>query len=606
MNYLQRIIDVSTKVYSLYLEIANAEYKRKEGKIREEEYSNLISELKDLVMQEDLCIEELFVKASDQEFQEALQLLYSGNLNLDNDILIRIINKIGKRMVTFSEKENIEFVSEKEDSSIDINDDASVDNQLFNAKEMYDIADELNLEFQRFLAFFLDRSIEDETHYDKTMGLIVSRLTNIYAHPSLESEMIRAKFHPDSSSICVGSFMGTDEVTTMGYILTKSKAAGEIISDSIECLCNNKWEDSIDDYINLSNIKCSLRSALYSLEEIHYDEILELLYSNDSINENPFVKSLIYEVIELSRLDRKKYPRMNFHKPIEKSSSIQFEDKLYKLYEMLIDLEIRKYDGEDTDFEFQKVIEMIKKYLLEEDKIVYEEMKNSLKEDENGNIVMMMAFDRSNELYHTRLDQIVARHTARLLQDAHNERGIAVIINKPKDNPVKYEIQKSFIFFLNDIVGSAPKNIRDYLIEQKYIQLYSVPIFESQLLDSSFTVSKESISFPNSFGMDELELYEYDEQERNCCLSNLNGILSDLFENDLSDEDKDAIIMWYIVTIRSALYVASTTLYNEMIKILKGICEEKVSEGKKIYADIINKAIEESILDREKYPKLVL
>ncbi len=622
MNYLQKLIDASTKVYECYLEIIEAEYNRKEDSLNEE-MDELIEELKSLVMHEDLCLEEFFLKTSDDEMDDDLSKLYSNEFNLDEDILIRVINKVGRRIENPADKEKTasegaqklieqtkrndelnSFISEHEGEIKN-----QLEDQLLAFEEEYELSTEMNLELQRKLAFFLEDEIKKESNPKIYRELIKIRLMNFYANPIVENEMIKAKFHVDSSSICVESFIVTDGITRIEYELSKVKHAGSIMADIISCLTQNNWDDSIDNYVYLRIINCSLRAVLYGIEDIHYEEFLELIKSDDVINNNEIAKNLFGEIIEVTRRDREKYPYIKFSEPFKKSQSIQMTQKVYSLYEKLADLEIRRYDGEDTDFEFQRVIDAIKLALPEENRIVYAEMQESIYEGKNGEMTLVMANDHSDSLVHDRIDDIINRNFPALMEAEYKKRGMTVAVQQREKNPLSNDIQKSYIFFIDEAIGNLPKETRDWLIRRKYYQIYGNPIFEEELLDNGCKVSREWLLLSFNFGMSDEEIKHYDMLNESNFTMEINGILDNLYEMDFYDDnmlDKDSIFVWYIAAFRSILYVASEAIYQKLKKSLEEISDQMILNEKHVYAQIINRAIEESIKDRETYPKLVL
>lgn len=622
MEYLKRLIEASTKVYECYLKIVDAEVKRKEGNLKENELDDLMSELDSLAMHEDMCLEEFFLKTGDDELSKALDEVYSNSMNLEEDILIRLISKTGRRIENPADKEKTvsegaqklleqtkqneelnSFISEHEK---EIKED--LEDKLLEFEEEYELSNERNLEIQRNLSFFLDGEIEKEPNPDIYRELIKLKLTNLYVNPDIESEMIRTKFHLDSTVICVENFVATDEFTRIEYELSKVRNTGSLISEIVSCLTGNEWDDSISDYINLSIMKCSLRAILYSIDDIHYEEFLELIQDDDEINKNEAAKKFFSEVIEESKNDRQKYPYIKFSDPMQKSPSIQMVKTIYELYEKLAELEIRRYDGEDTDFEFQKVLDAIKIALPEENKVVYKEMQDSLVEGKNGQVHLIMAVDHSNALFHDRIDEIIKRNFSKLMMAEYQKQGIDVIVGEGEENPLKGDIQKSFIFFINQTASILPKETRDVLIRKKYDQIYGNPIFEEELLDNGCLVSKEWMQLLANFGMSNEEIEYYDMLGESNIISEINNILENLNEINFGDDllDKEGIFVWFTIAFRSILYVASEGIYEKLKTQLDKVKKQMINDGKEVYAQIIDTTLEESVKDREKYPKLVL
>lgn len=611
MNYLQKLIDASTQVADNYLNIEMVELIRRTNGLSEEEYDEVFKNLQASIEYEDFCVEEASLKLSIDDYIKIL----SGKVDINSvtdKVLERVLAKIEKRdlepaIADQNAKDSIEEIFEFMESNPAFKDtldvlkgheeeakrkveQAIIDNNKRNAMNI-----QVELEFFKKFLFFLDKAMEkaDDSVYLELMHI---KMNIIYSTPLIEVELLKSRFYQNPDTIGVQNLIGKDEnETTECLIFLKEMLDAnkslllDIVNEGINVLEDN--------YATIEYVKCAFRAILYLFDSNHFKHNIKLLDEMmDSLDE--FGKRILEDIIKLATQDRIDYPKVEFAK--DELEIVAIENKISELYEKLADLEIRRYKGEDTDFEFQRVLDAIKIARIEEERVFIAECKKYL----NGNDINTLP-----SLHYEMIDDSQLKRLSSHLDRVPSKIDPNFVPSNEIQNAIYMLASKSMVFFLDDYLQSiTDENLKNRLIKYKYSYIHKYPSIEDAILNNGGQIPREHISLDGVMAT-ESEKEKYNRLKEAICICNINETLNsiiDLLMQDSGKKSNEFSVVRYIIIIRGLLYMLDEERYNMAISVIKDFVGTLLINGEYMAVSIINGIIEDSVSDREKYPKLVL
>jgi len=630
---LHEIHNITLQIYNKYIDLSEYKYMQIKGlEYDESEFEKEIDELKSLLLEEFVLYDKYYQKWTPEE----VEYIVSVETDKENLILERIQAKllevmynpftISREALTNLKKEYRIIVDKEEE------------------KEIYlDILNELNTEkftvdgpeievFKNFLTF-LSIEMEKQENDDILKLLIMEFFFSIFSDPRLEEKMIDSKFEIDENLIMISDSLslnsadyriykenlnefismktnatliemideeGYEQYENVNFIEKILNTLGKIFNSNNEG--ENKYEYNDEAYLNSIDIllKCDLRAAMYVFSDKQFEKYVSFLNSVIKDNQNEHGVMLIKEAIEEARQDRWLFPKMvqqMNNTDLEKS-----EEKIWKLYEELIEYYKRKYSGEDVDSEIQIVIDKLK----EERVIELSELKNELLEDFNEDELEL--YEQVSLSFKSRFETDETK--ARIMEMAKNfARYLSFkVMGYPERelygiNDDSLEVNKNILFFLDQAIACTKGDVRNFLIEFKFNFIYASYKLEEVALQTNFEITKQDLCFPSVIisGLD--EKIDYYNQSKENIFEKLNIVLNEFHSLDKSlTPCMEGQIYKTISLFRGMLYTLGDKSYEIYLEALEMAFSELRDP---ITIQLMQAIAELSTLDRETYKKLI-
>lgn len=609
MNYLQKLIEASTQVADNYLNLETAELIRRINGLSEEEYEEAFKKLQDSIEYEDFCMEEVYLKMTNDDYLK----LFSGEMgitDLTDKVFERVVAKIEKRnlepvIAEQNAKDSVEKIFGFMESALDLSDDSlkgrkeeakrEAEQAFIESNRKNAMNKEVELEFFKKFLFFLDKAMEnaDDNVYSELMHI---KMNFIYSMPLIEVQLLKSRFYQNPDTIGVQNLIGKDENETTEYLIFLQ----EMLDSNKSLLLNvingeiNILEDNLS---TIEYVKCAFRATLYLLDVNHFNHSIKQL-EKMMADLDEFGKSILEAIIQIAKQDRLDYPKVEFAK--EELEIVAIENQISELYEKLADLEIRRYNGEDTDFEFQRVLDAIKLARVEEERVFMAECKKCLNESDTNTLL---------SLHYEIIDDNQLKRLTSHLYSIPSKIDQNFTPSNETQNTIYMLAAKSMVFFLDDYLKNvSDEKLRNRLIRYKYSYIHKYPLVEDTVIYNGGQIPRELISLEGIMAT-ESEKEGYNRLKEDICIYNiietLNSIIDLSTQNSINDSNEFSIIR-FIIVVRSLLYMLDEEGYNKAISSLDDLVGSLLITGEYAAVSIINEIIKDSIKDREKYPKLVL
>lgn len=609
MNYLQKLIEASTQVADNYLNLETAELIRRINGLSEEEYEEAFKKLQDSIEYEDFCMEEVYLKMTNDDYLK----LFSGEMgitDLTDKVFERVVAKIEKRnlepvIAEQNAKDSVEKIFGFMESALNFSDDSlkgreeeakrEAEQAFIECNRKNAMNKEVELEFFKKFLFFLDKAMEnaDDNVYSELMHI---KMNFIYSMPLIEVQLLKSRFYQNPDTIGVQNLIGKDENETTEYLIFLQ----EMLDSNKSLLLNvingeiNILEDNLS---TIEYVKCAFRATLYLLDVNHFNHSIKQL-EKMMADLDGFGKSILEDIIQIAKQDRLDYPKVEFAK--EELEIVAIENQISELYEKLADLEIRRYNGEDTDFEFQRVLDAIKLARVEEERVFMAECKKCLNESDTNTLL---------SLHYEIIDDNQLKRLTSHLYSIPSKIDPNFTPSNETQNSIYMLGAKSMVFFLDDYSKNViDEKLRNRLIRYKYSYIHKHPLVEDTIIYNGGQIPRELISLEGVMAT-ESEKEEYNRLKEDICIYNiietLNSIIDLSTQNSINDSNEFSIIR-FIIVVRSLLYMLDEEGYNKAISSLDDLVGSLLITGEYAAVSIINGIIKDSIKDREKYPKLVL
>lgn len=609
MNYLQKLIEASTQVADNYLNLEVAELIRRTNGLSEEEYEEAFKKLQDSIEYEDFCMEEVYLKMTNDDYLK----LFSGEMgitDLTDKVFERVVAKIEKRnlepvIAEQNAKDSVEKIFGFMESALNFSDDSlkgreeeakrEAEQAFIECNRKNAMNKEVELEFFKKFLFFLDKAMEnaDDNVYSELMHI---KMNFIYSMPLIEVQLLKSRFYQNPDTIGVQNLIGKDENETTEYLIFLQ----EMLDSNKSLLLNvingeiNILEDNLS---TIEYVKCAFRATLYLLDVNHFNHSIKQL-EKMMADLDGFGKSILEDIIQIAKQDRLDYPKVEFAK--EELEIVSIENQISELYEKLADLEIRRYNGEDTDFEFQRVLDAIKLARVEEERVFMAECKKCLNESDTNTLL---------SLHYEIIDDNQLKRLTSHLYSIPSKIDQNFTPSNETQNTIYMLAAKSMVFFLDDYLKNvSDEKLRNRLIRYKYSYIHKYPLVEDTVIYNGGQIPRELISLEGVMAT-ESEKEEYNRLKEDICIYNIIETLSSIIDlstqGSINDSNEFSIIR-FIIVVRSLLYMLDEEGYNEAISALDNLIGSLLISGEYAAVSIINGFIKDSIKDREKYPKLVL
>lgn len=596
MERFNELIEISNEILEIYLKIAGCLISKIDGNCDETVFLETIDDLKCLLFQEELALEKILLENNREFIFEVVFDLKQTNENKVVDIIYdRIREKMYKKLFSAMESVNITLHELRKITTLTPNEENQIRKYILKeVKKIELIQDEPRIEVVRNYIVFLKEEIKKTDDEEIKIRLASSIILEVYKYVEIEDDLIKRKFDITDDWIRLNNTLGLNETEIIQY----NKNLINYVIDELENVLSDafsiNWNDSLKSKYLAPILKCNIRSKLYSLE----DKTLEIIKENISNliceheQENKVGAKIVREGVKDSLYDREKYPRLLM--PLEESKIEQIELKIYSLYQSLIELEFKRYNGENVDFDFEIILINLKHKREEENIIFIEELIKRIRTNPFTGIKSIL-FNFGDTL--TAVNVRIIEKIENLKESVVSKKyGI-----KEKNKTIEsdfLELYKNILFFIDDSIDKVSEEERKKLIKFKYDYIYQNIDLETVALQTNFRVTKEELIFPDIFSKpSNNELNELVREK-------INVELNELFSKE---REKSTELIQYIektkAIIRGCLYTIDENEYESIINEL----------GEKIYnhnfhSDIINSVITEIIdlskQDRNLYPKL--
>jgi len=602
MTGMEEIENITKQIYESYLELS--EYKVMQltnNNLNKEDYELEIDNLKFLILREKLLYERYYEKWNPEEITDFLNKEVTDDDMLSKRIkqkIIYILNDpevLSKEAISQLETEYNIVISNDEKSQIHYEIRKQLEQEEFKTEGP-------DTEVLKNFITFLIGEIEKETDEMVLRYLVTELYLDIFSDTRLEGKLLDSKFKMDKNWIRISDSITLDEDDYDEYM--------DNLMDVLNFKTNNAlaeiFEESIgDEAYNqavMTLLKCELRSIMYALDDKQFKRYVKYLNNVKKSNSDEVGVKIIEEAIEEAYNDRKMFPKIEEEKKTTELEMI--EDSIYNLYEYLIDYQKRRYNGEDVDYEIQKIIDSIRiKRVLEYDALKRELLDGVDYEDlEYGDELLLGLklkpdFPEMQDRISSLLNLFAQYFTLKLT--GYSEIDIALKITYDD----YFEISKNILFFFDEAIKNNTGEVRDFLIEAKFLHIYGNYYLEEEALENNFEISKENLRFPKTIGMDLASRIDYHQKTRDNVLELMISEIGEFYS--LDKEITPCIEGEFertVAILRGALYTLNDRSYEIGVQILEQSLDSFDEYATKL---LMGTVAELSSQDREKYPKLV-
>jgi len=598
MMKLDEIFDISEKILNHYLNIGDYFLSGDDTDL-----VKYVEKLKDLLLIEDLAFEK-FITQNDREtiYEIVFESDFVNEQKIAEIVYERISEKMYKRLFSANEAANVTMEALKKITNITDNDEEQIRKYVEKeVKQIEFISDEPRVEIARNYITFLKSEIEKEKNLDVRARLASAIVLEIYKNNDIEEELLRKNFKIDDNWIRINNILGLNDDEVLHYNKVLIEFASDEMENTISEALSLNWDVTLKSKYFSTILRCKMRSILYALENRMLDVIKSniLFLVEEHKNENLAGVKIIKAGLTESEEDRIKYPKLLMQ--TEQSRVLQIESKIYSLYQTLIELEIKRYNGEDVDFDIEMAILNLKVIKEEEDSVFVEDLTKKIKTNPlTGVKSVLFNFDDTNDEIATRTIGKIEKlkNYVALKKYGASEKNARHAI-KSSDF---VDVYKNILFFLNDAIECANPEDREYLIKQKFDYIYQNIGLEEVAIQTNFQISKNDLIFPDGF----FKTGDYDEDLseflRKMINTELNGLI---FKERENSKELMEFLQKTVAIMRGCLYTFSEEEYENVVYELEESVD-KISDQSYTTATAINIAIELSKKDRTLYPKLVL
>lgn len=583
----KKLEKIEQEIIEEYKKLAEVEIKQKYKALNNDynkEVKHPFERIKDLVEQEDIEIDNItkqLGKMNPTEKNNNLQKLINSSIN--NKVFERIMKKV---------ENNFQTISVEVDSEIEDEEELY---QILNACVEY--IEEVEFSFKKpqvdldkACYFFARREFEQSEDYQTDKEILNYIYLKVFMNPDLERELIISGLDPKPYWISFVDLLTVPDEVARDYINALNNISAEIFYKTLINDTKNEKEKRINTAI--------LRGCLYSFDERFFNA-----YQTKEIM-GIFDEKLYKDTLSKSIEDRIKYPKIVTKEIDTETKYTKLSSCVKEYYEKLIALEIKKYNGEDTDFEFQKTIDILQMVLDAEDMEYKKRLNDYLIIDRNYGVFLETPTSTPDDLVLFRTETKFKSYlkTAEVNNQIVKEFGMPLeraMSNEVMEDEIIFESLLNSVFFLDEAIKQNEGKMREELIRAKYEIIYSNVGLEEVLLSKNFQVPMEYITVPDS--LIRPENFEYEESGTNYAIESLYGILDTL--NSQLPMDKFNFICG-LSEMRGILYSLNEKVLQTFMGILDEVLDdEQLKEAPNLLL-FIRTVKDMAINDRQKYKKL--
>ena len=288
---------------------------------------------------------------------------------------------------------------------------------------------------------------------------------------------------------------------------------------------------------------------------------------------------------------------------------IEIEDKILDLYRIIIKKEIYK---ENTDYEIEKIKELKKQESFIYN-LTYEELNQILENIEQSEELYCLLIQRISNLINIIIDK---KHLKERIEEAEEYIDEENIDYKNKENTVVEYVERDLILLkikkLTEIIDNCnKKEIRNILINYKFLHLYSNILVEEEMLNNKFnpanlhllnilTTQLSQLPQEDIEGIYE-EIYEYEMKVES--IQNILNINNIILSEGINEENKNFIETE--ILINAALLEAKMDLFSISKETIIEILKNKIVKDNEYIINSLNNKINNNIKERTSYLTLI-
>ena len=288
---------------------------------------------------------------------------------------------------------------------------------------------------------------------------------------------------------------------------------------------------------------------------------------------------------------------------------IEIEDKILDLYRIIIKKEIYK---ENTDYEIEKIKELKKQESFIYN-LTYEELNQILETIEQSEELYCLLIQRISNLINIIIDK---KHLKERIEEAEEYIDEENIDYKNKENTVVEYVERDLILLkikkLTEIIDNCnKKEIRNILINYKFLHLYSNILVEEEMLNNKFnpanlhllnilTTQLSQLPQEDIEGIYE-EIYEYEMKVES--IQNILNINNIILSEGINEENKNFIETE--ILINAALLEAKMDLFSISKETIIEILKNKIVKDNEYIINSLNNKINNNIKERTSYLTLI-
>lgn len=288
---------------------------------------------------------------------------------------------------------------------------------------------------------------------------------------------------------------------------------------------------------------------------------------------------------------------------------IEIEDKILDLYRIIIKKEIYK---ENTDYEIEKIKELKKQESFIYN-LTYEELNQILENIEQSEELYCLLIQRISNLINIIIDKKNLKERIEEAEEYIDEENIDY---KNKENTVVEYVERDLILLkikkLTEIIDNCnKKDIRNILINYKFLHLYSNILVEEEMLNNKFNLANLHLLNILTTQLSQLpqediegiyeEIYEYEMKVES--IQNILNINNIILSEGINEENKNFIETE--ILINAALLEAKMDLFSISKETIIEILKNKIVKDNEYMINSLNNKINNNIKERTSYLTLI-